>query len=297
MDSRGFQFKQFFVAHDRCAMKVGTDSILLGSWVSSHLLPESGNRATKVLDIGSGSGLLTLMLAQALMSDTHPIQSTQNAKATCLVAVEPEESAYAQSCQNFNASPWGENIYAVNSTIQRFLPEAVLAGQPLPLKYDVLVSNPPYFPTIKRNNPEPLVSPTNPESPNRESFDNDGSDNTGGGGTSFSRQRQLARHQSTLDLTALIQYVVRFLSPTGQFFCILPTDQAAKLKLIAQHEKLNINAELFIAPNPQKAIKRVAMKLGFESTHYQAEKIIIRDNSGEYSARFKTLCRAYYLNF
>jgi len=294
MDSRGFQFKQFFVAHDQCAMKVGTDSILLGSWVSSHLLTESGNRATKVLDIGSGSGLLTLMLAQALMSNT---QLSQNAQAPCLVAVEPEENAFAQSCQNFNASPWRDNIYAVNSTIQRFLPEATTARQPLPLKYDVLVSNPPYFPTIKRNNPEPLVSLTNPKSPNRDRLDNDGIDNAGGGGTSFSWQRQLARHQSTLDLTSLIQYVVRFLSPTGQFFCILPTDQAAKLKLIAQHEKLNVNAELFIAPNPQKAIKRVAMKLGFESTHYQSEKIIIRDNPGEYSARFKALCRACYLNF
>lgn len=76
MDSTGFQFKQFFVAHDRCVMKVGTDSILLGSWITPHLSTsenaEKNASATILanvsgaLDIGSGSGLLTLMLAQAL---------------------------------------------------------------------------------------------------------------------------------------------------------------------------------------------------------------------------------------
>ncbi|CAM7704875.1 Enzyme [Klebsiella pneumoniae] len=82
----GFTFKRFFVAHDRCAMKVGTDGILLGAWA-----PIAG--VTHVLDIGAGSGLLALMLAQRTGDDVH------------VEAVELDEEAAAQARENALASP------------------------------------------------------------------------------------------------------------------------------------------------------------------------------------------------
>lgn len=82
----GFTFKQFFVAHDRCAMKVGTDGILLGAWA-----PVAGVK--RILDIGTGSGLLALMLAQR--TDEH----------VTIVAVELDAQAAGQASENALESP------------------------------------------------------------------------------------------------------------------------------------------------------------------------------------------------
>ncbi|MGQ7097824.1 tRNA1(Val) (adenine(37)-N6)-methyltransferase, partial [Escherichia sp. SP-MK] len=87
----GFTFKQFFVAHDRCAMKVGTDGILLGAWA-----PVAGVK--RCLDIGAGSGLLALMLAQ------------RTSDSVIIDAVELESEAAAQAQENINQSPWAERI-------------------------------------------------------------------------------------------------------------------------------------------------------------------------------------------
>ena len=85
----GFTFKQFFVAHDRCAMKVGTDGILLGAWA-----PVAGVK--RCLDIGSGSGLLALMLAQ------------RTDDGVIIDAVEIENEAAAQA-QKISRSPRGQS--------------------------------------------------------------------------------------------------------------------------------------------------------------------------------------------
>ena len=117
MSSPYFDFKQFRVFHDRCAMKVGTDGVLLGAWAR---LAEG----TKVLDLGTGCGLVALMMAQRF-----PF-----AKVT---AVEIEPEAAAQAAENFQASPFAERLEAVCSDVRNFVPE----GGP----FDCIVSNPPFF--------------------------------------------------------------------------------------------------------------------------------------------------------
>ncbi|MCA6953787.1 tRNA(1)(Val) (adenine(37)-N(6))-methyltransferase TrmN [Pectobacterium polaris] len=116
----GFTFKQFFVAHDRCAMKVGTDGILLGAWT-----PVSS--ATRILDIGSGSGLLALMLAQR--SEPH-IQ---------IDAVELDSAASDQAKENIAASPWADRITVYADDIVGF-------AETRSATYSLIISNPPYFP-------------------------------------------------------------------------------------------------------------------------------------------------------
>lgn len=118
-----FQFKQFLVKQDKCAMKVCTDACLFGS-----LLPTSsgGIELEKhALDIGTGTGLLALMFAQ------------KNADVI-IDSVEIDETAADQAKQNFENSPWKERLRIYNKSIQEF-------AKSTPKKYDVIISNPPFF--------------------------------------------------------------------------------------------------------------------------------------------------------
>ena len=111
-----FTFKKFTVRHDRCAMKVGTDGVLLGAW--THL-----EKANRILDIGTGTGLIALMLAQ------------RNADAW-LTAIDLDPEAVAQARENAAASPWGNRVEVLLQDICTYDP---------PVRFDVIVSNPPYF--------------------------------------------------------------------------------------------------------------------------------------------------------
>ncbi|PHS85165.1 tRNA (adenine-N6)-methyltransferase [Aeromonas dhakensis] len=112
----GFTFKQFHVEHDRCAMKVGTDGILLGAWAPL-------GKARRILDIGTGSGLIALMLAQRSHADCR------------IDAVELDKHAAQQARENVAASPWPLRVTIIESAIQGY--------QAAP--YDLIVTNPPYF--------------------------------------------------------------------------------------------------------------------------------------------------------
>jgi Predicted O-methyltransferase len=115
----GFTFKKFFVAHDRCAMKVGTDGILLGAWAPIA-------RVNRILDIGTGSGLLALMLAQRTDELVH------------IDAVELDESAAEQARANVAESPWPMKIAVHTADIQSWVAS-------VDRRYDLIVSNPPYY--------------------------------------------------------------------------------------------------------------------------------------------------------
>jgi tRNA1Val (adenine37-N6)-methyltransferase len=115
-----FYFKQFAIAQDKCAMKVGTDGILLGAWAK---LPENA----QILDIGTGTGLLALMLAQRSQSSN-----------TFINAVEIDHDAYQQAKENIESSPWRDRINIDHASIQDW----VIACSH---QYDLIISNPPFF--------------------------------------------------------------------------------------------------------------------------------------------------------
>ena len=125
--NNGFTFKQFHIAHDRCAMKVGTDGILLGAKADI-------TQAKRILDLGTGTGLIALMLAQR----TNGLAE--------ISAVEIEREAFLQATENVQMSPWSECIRLYHQDISEF-------GQQLGQKcgqyftgFDLVVANPPYFP-------------------------------------------------------------------------------------------------------------------------------------------------------
>lgn len=114
MSSPSFRFRQFEVFHDRCAMKVGTDGVLLGAWV------QPGN-ARRILDVGAGSGLVALILAQHSMAE--------------VVGVEFDAAAAKQAAENVRNAPWPERIHIVHADFRTYTEES----------FDLIVSNPPYF--------------------------------------------------------------------------------------------------------------------------------------------------------
>lgn len=129
MSNSYFAFKQFVIHHDRCAMKVGTDGVLLGAWTDV-------TKATHVLDIGTGTGLIALMLAQR-----------SKAKVT---AVEIDENACAQAIDNVGLSPWKERVEVIQTDIRTYKPDR---------SFDCIVSNPPYFVnSLKSSNEQRTVA-------------------------------------------------------------------------------------------------------------------------------------------
>ena len=116
-----FQFKQFIVHQENCAMKVCTDSCLFGAWTAIKASQQE-SPAKKALDIGGGTGLLSMMFAQKNNTDIDVIEINQDASQ--------------QAIQNISLSDWKDSIHVKNTSLQLFSPVQ---------QYDFIFSNPPFF--------------------------------------------------------------------------------------------------------------------------------------------------------
>jgi tRNA1Val (adenine37-N6)-methyltransferase len=114
-----FQFKEFTVDQDRCAMKIGTDGVLLGAWTSIEHNPFS------VLDIGAGTGILSLMMAQRCHAQT-------------IEAIEIDDDAFEQCAENFENSPWADRLFCFHASLLEYV-EAVDGT------FDLIICNPPFY--------------------------------------------------------------------------------------------------------------------------------------------------------
>lgn len=123
-----FKFKQFTVFQDRSAFKVGTDGVLLGACAEV-----SGKK--KILDIGTGTGLVALMLAQRCDAE--------------IIAIEPDQESFIQAKENVSGSKWQGRIRVVNCLLQE------MTGSDM--KFDMIITNPPYF-IDSLKNPDPVKS-------------------------------------------------------------------------------------------------------------------------------------------
>ena len=117
MPNTYFRFKQFVIEQEKCAMKVGTDGVLLGAWAQ---LPDEG----RILDLGTGTGLVALMAAQRCHAD--------------ILAVDISSEACEQADDNVEASPWKERITVLHADVKEM-------GEEYKGQFDCIVSNPPYF--------------------------------------------------------------------------------------------------------------------------------------------------------
>lgn len=126
MSNDYFLFKQFKILQDKCAMKVGTDSVALGAWVK-YESPKN------ILDIGTGTGIIALMMAQKYQSSN-------------ITAIEIDKLATEQAIENVKSTPWSDRIDILNISFQEY----VIKNNK---KFDIIVTNPPYF-TDSLKNPD-----------------------------------------------------------------------------------------------------------------------------------------------
>jgi len=231
-----FHFKQFTIHQDRCAMKVGTDGVLLGAWTDVE-------NAARILDIGTGTGLLALMLAQ-------------RAPNALIDAIEIEENAYIQATENVAESPWKDRINIIHRALQDFEPAE---------KYDLIVSNPPYF----------LHSLKNPDT-----------------------AKKTARHTDTLMPTELITYAKRLLHENGRLSVIYPTTEALLFIKEAEKKMLHCSRITKVFPNIGAKEKRLLMEFSVMPTECRNDEIYIENNvRHNYTEAYKVLTKDFYLNF
>jgi tRNA1Val (adenine37-N6)-methyltransferase len=125
-----FRFKQFTINQDKCAFKVGTDGVLLGACANV-------TGVKRILDIGTGTGLISLMLAQRCNAE--------------IITIEPDNDSFVQASENVRLSKWSGRIRIENCSLQNFNPDNT--------SFDLIVSNPPYF-IDSLKNPNPAKSNT-----------------------------------------------------------------------------------------------------------------------------------------
>lgn len=237
MPSQEFVFKQFTVQQDKCAMKVGTDAVLLGAWVDA-------SKAKKILDIGTGTGIISLMLAQK--------------SAAKIDAIDLDENAYLQATQNIENSKWKSQIQVYHISLQKC---SVINDD----KYDLIVSNPPYFVDSSKASE---IARTN------------------------------ARHTDQLAFNELLDGVLRLLSPTGSFYVILPTKESQQFKEMAEKGGLHLTKRTRVITRADKPEKRLLMKFEFIKKELAEDTIVIeKDERHSYTDEYKTLTKDYYLAF
>lgn len=235
MSNPYFQFKQFTVWHDKCAMKVGTDGVLLGAWTSVQ-------GAHRILDVGTGTGLVALMLAQ---------RSPANIK---IVALEIDAAAVKQAEENVARSLWKERIEVMPADFKQYQSSD---------KFDVIVSNPPYF-------VDSLECPD--------------------------RQRSAARHNDALTYEELLEGVAGLLAEDGAFTIVIPMDVADKVKRIAFAKKLYAVRQLNVITKPGGIPKRVLITFTFSTQECVVEELLTEFARHQYSEEYIALTRDYYLN-
>ncbi|WP_289028339.1 methyltransferase domain-containing protein [uncultured Paraglaciecola sp.] len=240
MEKKGFQFKQFFIEHTHCAMKVGTDSIMLGSWAEP-------NTSENILDIGTGSGLLAIMLAQ---------KATDNCR---IYGIDIDPIAIEQAKLNAKNCPWYQQL------LFELRPLQALSSK---CSYDLIISNPPYFPI-----------------------------NTAANKKQSKNTRVHARQTITLEHQVLLAQVIENLAMDGRFYCVLPFDVALSFIESAQSMGLFCIKELQVSTQPQKLVTRALLAFSLKPAPRMTEKITIYNELGEYSEEYCLLCKDYYLNF
>ncbi len=264
MASLPFRFKKFEVEQSGAAHPVGTDSVLLGAWADV-----SG--AQRVLDIGTGTGVIALMVAQRREKMSNAQQGISNVQVGGLhldvgysllsighsitaLEIHPPSAALAQ--RNFAASPWANRLQVQEISVQEF---AQVAG----CQFDLIVSNPPFF-------SERTVSPDT--------------------------ARRLGRHTATLSPGDLLEAVGRLLALKGRFCVVLPALEGQRLCEMAVPLGLYWTKITQVRSRPEKPVERWLIQFERDPYPFEQTELLIYEQGEQYAEAFRELTGAFYLH-
>ena len=235
MANHFFKFKKFTVYQEHCAMKVCTDACLFAAYVANEL---TGSEQ-KILDIGTGTGLLSLMIAQqtdALMD-----------------ALEIDEMAVTQAITNVSQSPWPQQVQVHHADFLAFTTAK---------KYDLIMSNPPFF--------EDDLKTASPK-------------------------KNLARHDDSLPFSTLIRHAKSMLAQDGRLALLLPHHRTASVMALLKENDLHCCNMLQVRQTPAHPFFRTILIAGVHENNYSENECTIRADDGQYSPAFIALLQPYYL--
>jgi tRNA1Val (adenine37-N6)-methyltransferase len=236
MANNYFSFKKFTIYQDKSAFKVGTDGVLLGACA------DTGN-VRNILDIGTGTGLISIMLAQRCGAD--------------IAAIEPDRESFEQACENVNRCNWSNRIEVLHTQLQNF--------KPAQNKFDLIVTNPPFF-SDSLKNPDP--------------------------------RKSAARHNDSLTTKELLGGVIKFLDEKGSLQLIMPYVEGNVFIAEAHKYGLFCNSILKIRPLPTVEIRRLILTFS-RIQKKPVEKFITieRGKRHEFTEEYINLTKDFYLKF
>lgn len=236
MANNPFKFKDFIVEQDRCAMKIGTDGVLFGAWV------DIAEHVNSILDIGTGTGLIALQLAQR--SDAELID-----------ALEIEPQAYEQAVDNFENSPWADRLFCYHASFQHFSSE-------IDEKYDLVVSNPPYYTDTFKE---------------------------------LDEKRALARHSKSLSFDELLAGITKILSDKGTAAFIIPFKEEKVFLELALKNGLHPQKISRYRGNKKSELKRSMIQLTFEKSKLMIDEFFLEHSRHNYSDEYKRIVQDFYI--
>ncbi|HTQ28390.1 MAG TPA: methyltransferase [Puia sp.] len=237
MPNTYFRFKQFTIHQDQCAMKVCTDACIFGAWFAEKIPSLS-----TVLDIGSGTGLLMLMLAQK--------------NKAMIDGIEIDLPTYKQLRENIARSRWKSSLQAFPGDVRHFS---------FPNKYDVIISNPPFF-------EGDLLSPK--------------------------EENNLAKHSSSLKLEELIGVIGQNLDPSGFFGILLPYHRMEAFEALAGAHQFYLQEKLLLRQSDQHPYFRSILQFSRNKSGFStSSELSITYNGEGYTNEYVELMKDYYLHW
>jgi tRNA1Val (adenine37-N6)-methyltransferase len=235
MSNSHFSFKQFTILQDRAAFRVGTDGVLLGA--SADL-----SCVNRILDIGTGTGLIAIMLAQRCNAE--------------IVAIEPDSGSFNQCVQNVANCRWKERIKVENTALQDYHSHE---------KFDLIVTNPPYF----------SESLKNPDA-----------------------RKSASRHNDSLSNDELLKGASRLMAEGGRLQLIMPYAEGSIFIAEASAYGLYCNSILKIRPLPSSEVKRMILTFSHQKI-MTVEKFLTIEHGKrhEFTEEYINLTKDFYLKF